>query len=120
MKKLLLSIPFIILVTGCTSANVVRVPGEISKASKYGPIDEKATVNDIGIVQYLNEGIDSVRDARREDAYKKMFKLCNGKYEIVGESNSETDPMTFVNKTYNGLVATTVSSTYKYIYFKCS
>jgi len=37
------------------------------------------------MVKYLNQGASFVIKARRDDAYKKMYKLCNGRYKIVSE-----------------------------------
>lgn len=39
-------------------------------------------------ISYLNEGADSVVEGRRKDAYKKMYKHCNGKYELRSASSS--------------------------------
>jgi len=58
-------------------------------------------------VKYLNQGADSVIRARRNDAYKKMWRACRGSYEIVSEGpRNEADPLVVVG-------------TYWYIYFKC-
>ena len=38
-----------------------------------------------GVVKYLNEGIQAVRDKRRASAYKQMAKACGGPYRIDAE-----------------------------------
>jgi hypothetical protein len=50
--------------------------------SPYAPVNEGSR---IGVVSYRNEGISAVRKRRREDAYKQMYKSCNGPYRIVAE-----------------------------------
>jgi hypothetical protein len=120
MKNLIIPIATIFLLSGCTSADILRKPGEVSKQSQYAPQNEKSKSDDIGIMRYLNEGAAFVTEARREDAYKKMYNLCNGKYELVNEADSETTPTTFINETSTGFTAQTLSSTYTYIYFRCT
>ena len=65
---------------GCT-AQMVKQPGGFSD-SPYAPINEASST---GVVKYLNQGAKDVIKARREDAYKKMYKSCKGSYEIVNE-----------------------------------
>src|SRR5436190_12872716 len=50
--------------------------------SPYAPVNERMRT---GVVSYRNEGIGPVRKRRREDAYKQMYKSCNGSYQIVAE-----------------------------------
>ncbi|WP_199611550.1 hypothetical protein [Flocculibacter collagenilyticus] len=119
MKKALISITYVALLAGCTSADVLRHPGEVAKTSKYAPQNERKTENNIGVMRYLNEGASFVREARREDAYKKMFTMCEGKYDIIAETDSETTPITYTSETNTGFVSQTVSSSYRYIHFKC-
>ena len=52
--------------------------------SQYAPLNEQGIA---GEISYCNAGAKSVRDARREDAYKKMFASCGGPYEIVREED---------------------------------
>ena len=113
----------IISLSGClTTANLIKSPHEGRTNSKYAPESEKQA-DGIGVVSYLNEGIASIREARREDAYKKAFESCDGKYDIVAETSNYTDPMYITNQssysksTYNTY---SVQSEYRYIYFKCS
>ncbi len=119
MKKAFLSITCVSILVGCTSADVLRHPGDVTKTSKYAPQNEKQNDDNIGIMRYLNEGASFVKEARREDAYKKMFNMCDGKYEILVENSSETSPTILTTETYNGFVSQAVSSSYRYIHFKC-
>jgi len=118
MKKALFIISLLSL-TACTSADMLRTPGASPEKSKYAPQNESSN-NSVGVVRYLNEGASFVVDARREDAYKQMFNSCNGKYEIIAETDSESLPTTFINQTSTGYMAQTVSSTYRFIHFRCS
>lgn len=113
----------IISLSGClTTANLIKAPNQANTDSKYAPESEKRA-NGIGVVNYLNEGILSIRNARREDAYKKAFEACDGKYEILDERSNYTDPMyitsqsSYSSDTYNTY---SVQSEYRYIYFRCS
>jgi hypothetical protein len=70
------------MLAGCTASNVnVRGPS----SSAYAPINESGVS---GEISYCNAGAKTVRDARREDAYKKMYASCGGPYvnrpEFVG------------------------------------
>jgi len=62
------------------------------------PNAPQATGPDDGEIKYLNEGIQSVREARRRDAYSRMKEYCNGHYRITSESEASEQP------TYFGLV----------------
>jgi len=110
-------------ITGCVAtANLIKHPASAKTNSKYAPESEKRA-NGIGVVNYLNEGIKSIRDARREDAYKKAYESCNGKYEIIDERSTYTDPMYITSQSsYSTNTYTTysVKSEYRYIYFKCT
>lgn len=87
--------------SGClTTANLIKAPNKANTNSKYAPESEKKA-NGIGVVSYLNEGIQSIRNARREDAYKKAFEACGGKYEIWDEKSNYTDPMYVTSKSSN-------------------
>jgi hypothetical protein len=66
--------------TACT-ADMVLAPGAPSH-SQYAPINEAKRP---GIIKYLNQGAQAVRDARREDAYKQMHSACDGTYRIIRE-----------------------------------
>jgi hypothetical protein len=71
---------------GCSSGNVNTAGPE---TKPYAPTNVTAD----GDIRYLNAGAKSVRDARREDAYKKMYAHCGGPYEIVREEDEDAPLM---------------------------
>ena len=101
----------ILFLTGCT-ATMVSAPGK-NTTSRYAPINETSRP---GIIKYLNAGDSEVIQARREDAYKKMYKACNGKYKIINEGsqlkNGAIIPI--------GSGAYYSQSEYLYINFECA
>jgi len=95
---------------GCSATSVIQ-PGSSSK-SKYAPINEEVRT---GIIRYLNQGASFVRNSRREDAYKKMYNFCNGKYTILNEGiRSEGGVITPI-----GNSATFSDIQYVYIEYRC-
>jgi hypothetical protein len=76
----------LLLIAGC-SAGAVNSSGPETKP--YAPTNNTAD----GDVRYLNAGAKAVRDARRDDAYKKMYAHCGGPYEIVREEDEEAPLM---------------------------
>lgn len=69
------------MLSGCAASSVnVRGPAN----SAYAPINESGVS---GEISYCNAGAKTVRDARREDAYKKMYASCGGPYEITREED---------------------------------
>lgn len=97
------------LVMGC-AAQMIRSPGGIE--TPFAPSNEKSLP---GTIRYLNQGAGFVVKQRREDAYKKMFAACNGRYTISSEGpRSEGGIATAVG---NSLVFR--SSEYWYISFQC-
>lgn len=88
----------IVFFVGC-SAGTVNSSGPETKP--YAPSNNTAD----GDVRYLNAGAKVVRDARRDDAYKKMFAHCGGPYEIVREED-EAAPL--------------MGGPYRRIWFRCS
>lgn len=100
--------------SGCKSATLVRVPGTSDIPSQYAPLNRQD--NDFGIVSYLDEGSKAVRDARKKDAYKKMYEVCDGRYVVLDESYSESDPVFSI---YGNTTFTTTSTTI-YISFECA
>ena len=89
------------------------------KVSKYAPVNEVVEPRAIGITSSMNEGASFVRKGRREDAYKKMYDACDGKYKILGESSSETGDFYYTQAMGNALYTSNLSSTYVYIKFEC-
>lgn len=94
----------LVTLVGCSASNVVKPEGKSN--SKYAPQNE-AGIN--GIVKYLNKGGEFVKKTRRDDAYKKMYENCNGKYNIVNED------IRYEGRTRNLYVG----PQYIYIEYKC-
>lgn len=97
------------LLTGCTSATMVSSP---TSGSAYAPVNEGARS---GLVKYLNEGADFVRNQRREDAYKQMYAACSGRYRIEAEG-SNPEGGAFIT---SGQGAYWAQASYWYIQFAC-
>lgn len=95
------------------TATIVKEPGTSSIPSEYAPLNKQDDL--YGIVSYLDEGAQSVRDARRENAFKKMYESCEGKYLLLEEGNSESNPMF---STYGNTTFTTTSTTV-FLKFEC-
>lgn len=83
MKYLLLLILCAPMLLAACSASSVKT--DIPEKSRYAPVGDDVD----GEVSYLNAGAKSVRNARREDAYKKMYEHCGGPYKIVREEDQE-------------------------------
>jgi hypothetical protein len=80
MKTLALSLTLGLCACG---SKMVAPPGSTTP-------DPNAPVNEAdrpGVVSYLNEGISSVREARRRSAYKRMHDACKGPYRIDREGD---------------------------------
>ena len=80
LRVLLLSFA-LVLTFGCTASSINT---QTPEAGPYSPSNDKAD----GEVSYLNAGAKAVRDARRQDAYKKMYEHC-GEYEITKEEDQQ-------------------------------
>jgi hypothetical protein len=70
---------FCLILIGCSDKTAQHVTHRVK--SLYGPTDGAPG----GTVRYSNEGSESAINRRREDAYKKMFDACDGKYKITSE-----------------------------------
>lgn len=81
VTKLLMPITALVLLSCAASPVATKIP----ETSPYAPVNDEVD----GEVSYLNAGAKSVRNARREDAYKKMYEHCGGPYEIVREEDQE-------------------------------
>lgn len=112
MKKTLIFF-FAFTLTGCATATIEKVPGSGGAPVEYAPVNKSNS--DYGVVSYLDEGISSIRKIRRDDAFKKMHELCNGKYRIINESYGESNPVYSVNKN----LISTLTSTYVFFTFEC-
>ena len=71
----------VLLVVVACSAQMVSKPGSTAPVPN-APVNEAERG---GVVKYLNEGIQAVRDKRRASAYKQMAKACGGPYRIDAE-----------------------------------
>ena len=71
------------LLAACSASSVKTT---IPETSRYAPVNDDVD----GEVSYLNAGAKTVRNARREDAYKKMYEHCGGPYKIVREEDQES------------------------------
>lgn len=100
----------LLFVMGCSAKMVVR-PGRPG-TSKFAPVNEAQRP---GIIKYRNDGIESVRLRRREDAYRQMSEACSGRYKILDESVGTQDSVSTDEKG-----VTTVSNTeFVLIKFEC-
>jgi hypothetical protein len=68
------------------------------------------------MVKYLNQGASGVIKSRREDAYKKMYSACNGKYKIENEGPHAEGGAVVAMSPGTAIVA---SSEYWFIQFSC-
>lgn len=110
LKQIILSLTSICLFS-CATAEIVNPIGGIS-GSAYAPSNESQRP---GMIKYLNQGADFVIKARREDAYKKMYESCSGRYKIVSESpQAEGGTVTPIGNSY-----IFAQSSYWYITFQC-
>jgi hypothetical protein len=92
---------------------MVNDPGATSAPSPYAPVNEQTRG---GLVSYLANGAGFVVRARREDAYRKMYRACGGRYRIDAEGPRAAGG-TIIAAGPNAAVM--VPSTYWYIQFSC-
>lgn len=74
MKHLIILIT--LLLTCSCLTNVVR-----PMKSDFAPVGYKPK----GTIKYLANGADFIISGRREDAFREMYRACNGKYSINSE-----------------------------------
>ncbi len=112
MKNLrtIAAVGILLCLAGC-SASMVNPPG--GGNSRYAPVNE---LDRPGLVRYLNQGATSVRERRRENAYKQMAEACRGEYRIDAEGPRteggmvmQVDPETAIS----------TPTQYWYIQFSC-
>jgi hypothetical protein len=96
---------------GCT-AQMVSPPGKLNN-SPFAPVNEALRP---GVIKYLNAGVPSVRESRREDAYRQMHQSCNGKYQIDAEGPREEGGTVMAVSPTTSVFA---NSQYWYIQFSC-
>lgn len=116
----------VVLLTGCTSADMLQRPGD-KVSSAYGPVNQEDTA-DFGVVRYLNEGVSAVIESRRNDAYKQMYNQCGGKYELLDEASTARGSGTYTPSPLSGAggafvdgmaSARAFGSSYTYIKYRC-
>lgn len=101
------------LAVGCSTTVLVAPPGKPG-AVPYAPLNEKERP---GIMKYYNEGSESTVRQRRNEAYKQMYTLCGGCYEIVWEGPiDEAVPDSAIHGRY---AAVDRPQEYLYIKFRC-
>jgi hypothetical protein len=69
----------LLLALASCSAIMVQNPGN---RPQYAPSDYRPK----GIVKYLNQGWDMVKNKRREDAFKQAHEACAGEYFVTHEA----------------------------------
>jgi len=111
IRNTVIELGYVMLLTSC-AAQMVTKPGGASGSSKYAPVNERSRS---GLVKYLNEGAESVRKKRREDAYKQMYEACGGDYRIDSEGPSVEGGVVAPI----GNSAMVITSQYWYIQFSC-
>lgn len=95
MSKVILMALVVFLLAGC-GATMVK---PVNTGSKYAPLNEG---DGKGEAIYRLGRMDSFNDSQREDAYKKMYEQCDGKYNIVDEwTDSENTSSGFAQSTTN-------------------
>jgi len=103
-------LPLTLSLCACT-AKMVAPPGSTTP-DPNAPVNE---ANRPGVVSYLNEGISSVRQARRRNAYQKMHDACKGPYRIDREGDHVDGGVVVAS----GYVAVASSTHRWYIQFSC-
>jgi hypothetical protein len=104
------SVICVLVLVGC-GAHMVSSPGATSR-SPYAPVNEKSRG---GIIKYSNRGLPSLRQARREDAYRQMYTACGGYYNIDAEG-----PRSEGGQVYGDGQGGITYSSYEYLYIQFS
>ena len=100
--KSITSILLLTLLVSCTSVSVTD-----PSVPKYAPKGYKG----IGVIKYLNQGMDFIIQTRREDAFESMYNSCGGEYVILSEGNKPD---------YRHVAGNTMYETnYWYITYQC-
>lgn len=116
LLKILIIGSGLVSLSGCSTVSM-RAPGAPA-VSEYAPENERKHMP--GIVTYMTSGADWVVADRRETAYKKMFTVCNGSYEIFREYPSSSATSYVTSGMSNGnLLTSPMSYQYLNIVFDC-
>jgi hypothetical protein len=114
MKRLLL---VWIAALGCSTvarSTMVSPPGSLNPAN--APDNEASRP---GIVSYSNDGLGSLREARRKNAYKQMAESCNGHYHIDAEGPQVSGGYVTTTPMGNGVISNSGETHAWYIQFSC-
>ena len=104
--KSLNSLLILFFLSAC-SATSVTYPTK----PEYAPKGYKSR----GVIKYLNQGLDSIIQQRRENAFKQMYEACDGNYKIISEGQQADGGLTTV---YNGSLIHS-DTHYWYITYEC-
>lgn len=107
MKKLLI-ISTVFIISACSNMQQINDYGE------YAPVNAKS--NPIYQVSYLAEGLSIIQEGRRKGVYKEMYEKCNGKYEILNESEKSNGATAY--NFVNGITSINTNNRV-YFTFKC-
>lgn len=72
-----------------------------------------------GVVKYLDEGMDAVRNARKEDAEEKMKAFCDPQPYRIVEKTVKPKSEFFASVTGNSVHIAELSDDYMFIKFEC-
>ena len=103
--------PFLLVLTvGCTSnGTVIEHSYDKSKTNKYEAENENSFLpNGVGKILY-QDGAGIYDDGNEQEANKKMYMMCNGKYEILNRETSTSE------RSYTVTVVTTFQCLNKHI-----
>ena len=121
MKKVIAAILATAALSGCASPQSIRY-SDIEKVEvpKFASAEEIEQAKDLFMIGYNSAGFDSLIKANKEEAYRRMWNMCNGDYKIVSTENTNLDLANFKSCTdISCLPAYTVQHT-TVIKFRCN
>lgn len=77
----------LLLLVSTLACTASRIEPQVPESGPYAPANQERID---GEVAYLDAGARAVRNARREDAFRKMHEFCGGRYVIVREELAES------------------------------
>lgn len=91
MNKLL-ALFLLTLTVGCTSnGTVIEHPYDKTKTNKYEAENENSFLpSGVGKILY-QDGAGIYDDGNEQEANKKMYMMCNGKYKILNRKTSSSE-----------------------------
>ena len=66
----------LLLFVSCGSTDVTK-----PSRPEHAPKDYKPK----GVVKYHNDGMEAIKNSRKEDAFERMYDNCSGKYKVIEE-----------------------------------